>query len=332
MQERHPSAYERPATGRSPIAIAGALAGALLFVYALYVEGAAEIVGRLRGIGAGFVVVLALSAFRMAVRAKAWSLCVDPETGFTFRDAFAAFVSGDAVGNLSPLGPFVSESTKALLSRRHLPTSTAVSSVVLENIFYSMSVAVMVSIGTVSFLLGFRPQQGALTITAAIAAVAGAGVLTVWWLLATQPRVLSRFLRHEAVRRAEETIFAFVATRRQRVGRIVLLEFAFHAASVAETFFLLVILVGGIGRMPLIALVMATVERLITIVFKFVPLRIGVDQVGSAQVAAIMGIGSGTGVALATVRTARNLVWAMVGLLLLFKSGMSVKAAVTESR
>jgi hypothetical protein len=51
----------------------------------------------------------------------------------------------------------------------------------------------------------------------------------------------------------------------------------------------------------------------------------GVDQAGSGLVAGMIGIGSATGVTIATVRTARNLCWAAVGLALLVKSGVSIR-------
>jgi hypothetical protein len=53
----------------------------------------------------------------------------------------------------------------------------------------------------------------------------------------------------------------------------------------------------------------------------------GVDQAGSGLVAGMIGIGTPTGVTIATVRTARNLCWAAVGLALLFKSGVSIGKA-----
>jgi hypothetical protein len=75
----------------------------------------------------------------------------------------------------------------------------------------------------------------------------------------------------------------------------------------------------------LLAVILETVERVITIAFKIVPLRMGVDQAGSGLVAGMIGIGSATGVTIATVRTARNLCWAAVGLALLVKSGVSIR-------
>jgi hypothetical protein len=308
-----------------PIAIIGAIAGVLLFIYTLQAGGPREILRQLRQIGGGFVVVLVLSAIRMAVRAKAWSLCVEDGERFTFGQAFRAFVTGDAVGNVMPLGPLASEGTKALLSRRNLSTPAAFSSVVLENIFYSISVAIMVMIGTLAFLLGYRPTDAALTIALSLGVVAIASVVVVWWLLRSQPRLLSRFLKHEGVRAAEDRVFRFASTSKGRLGEIFLLEFTFHAASVLEIYFLLQLLVGHGARTFLMALVLGTVERLITVAFKFVPLRLGVDQVGSGSVADVLGIGSATGITIATVRTARNLFWAAVGLMMLARTSRRVQ-------
>ena len=220
-----------PAPSRArirPIAVVAAIAGVLLFIYTLQASGPREILRQLRQIGAGFIVVLALSAIRMAVRAKAWSLCVEDTERFTFGQAFKAYVTGDAVGNVLPLGPLASEGTKALLIRRNIATSAAFSSVVLENIFYSISVAIMIMIGTLAFLLGYRPTNAALTVTLSLGAVAIVSVIAVWWLLRSEPRFLSRFLKHSAVRDAEDRVFRFAATRKERIGQILLLQFAFH--------------------------------------------------------------------------------------------------------
>src|SRR5688572_25579955 len=201
-----------------PLAVVGTVAGVLLFIYTLQAAGPREIFSQLRQVGYGFIVVLALSAFRMAVRAKAWSLCVEDTEHFTFAQAFKAFVTGDAVGNVMPLGPLASEGTKALLGRRDMPTPAAFSSVVLENVFYSISVAIVVMIGTLAFLLGYRPTSAALTITLALGVVAIVAVVMVWWLLRSQPRLLSRFLRHDAVRDAEDRVFRFASAQRQRIA------------------------------------------------------------------------------------------------------------------
>jgi hypothetical protein len=268
----------------------------------------------------GFLAVLALSATRMALRSKAWTLCVEDDQRFPFLTAFRAYIAGDAVGNVLPMGPLASEGTKALLSRRLMPTPAAFSSVVLENVFYSISVAVMVMVGTLAFLLGYRPSDAALTITLSVATVAIVSLGAVWWLLRSQPRLLGRFLKHEAVRDAEDRVFRFAQTRKERIPQILMLQFAFHAAAVLEIYYLLRVLVGHTERTLLMAIVLGTVERLIIIAFKFVPLRLGVDHAGSGSVAEILGMGSAVGVTIATVRTARNLFWAAIGLAMLARS------------
>ena len=308
------------------------VAGVLLFIYTLQTAGPTEILRQLRQVGFGFAGVLALSAVRMAVRAKAWSLCVEAGERFTFAQAFRAFVAGDAVGNLTPLGPLASEGTKALLSGRNIPASAAFSSVVLENVFYSISVAVMVVVGTLAFLLGYRPTNAALTISLTLGAAAMASILMVWWLLSSQPRLLSRFLTHAAIRDAEERVFRFAAARKARMAQILALEFSFHAAAVLEIYFLLVLLTGHGERTLLNALVLGTVERLITIAFKFVPLRLGVDHIGAGSVAGLLGIGAATGITIATVRTARNLAWAAVGLTVLLATREQKKGPAGSSR
>ena len=315
-----------------PLAVIGTVAGVLLFIYTLQAEGPREILGQLRQIGYGFIVVLALSAFRMAVRAKAWSLCVEVTDRFSFAHAFKAFVTGDAVGNVMPLGPLASEGTKALLGRRDMSTPAAFSSVVLENIFYSISVAIVVMIGTLAFLLGYRPTSAALTITIALGVVAIVSVVAVWWLLRSQPRLLSRFLKHDAVRDAEDRVFRFASARTGQIAQILLFEFAFHVAAVLEIYFLLRLLRGHDDRTLLMALILGTVERLITIAFKFVPLRLGVDQVGSGSVADVLGIGSATGITIATVRTARNLFWAAIGLVMLMRTSRTTVQEQAGSR
>jgi hypothetical protein len=175
-------------------------------------------------------------------------------------------------------------------------------------------------VGTLAFLLGYRPTNAALTITLSLGAIAIVSVVAVWWLMRSQPRLLSRFLQHDAVRAAEDRIFRFTQTRPKHVWQILLLQFAFHVAAVLEIYFLLRLLIGHNERTLLVAIVLGTVERLIMIAFKFVPLRLGVDHAGSGGISEVLGIGSSVGVTIATVRTARNLFWAAIGLAMLTRS------------
>ena len=75
------------------------------------------------------------------------------------------------------------------------------------------------------------------------------------------------------------------------------------------------------GRTSLVdAFVLESTGRLITVVFKVVPFRIGVDEAGAALVASAIGVPVSHAVTLALVRKLRILVWNAVGLAVLARS------------
>ena len=63
----------------------------------------------------------------------------------------------------------------------------------------------------------------------------------------------------------------------------------------------------------LIAFILETANRLTNVVFKFVPMRLGVDEAGSALLTTVLGYTSATGATLALVRKVRMLFWTAVG-------------------
>ena len=94
-------------------------------------------------------------------------------------------------------------------------------------------------------------------------------------------------------------------------------EISFHALSLAESYVTLWLITGM--SHPLEAFVLDTVNRIVTIVFKMVPCKVGVDEFGSEIVSRAIGLGPGVGVTLALVRKGRLIVSAAVGLGLLIR-------------
>jgi rSAM/selenodomain-associated transferase 1 len=78
------------------------------------------------------------------------------------------------------------------------------------------------------------------------------------------------------------------------------------------------------------AFVFESTNRFITVVFRVVPLRIGVDEAGTAMFADLLQFGATTGVTLAVVRKARMLVWIAAGVTLLMRRGLSVDAVLSD--
>src|SRR5918911_2688595 len=149
-----------PSTRLKPIGIVFALFGLLLFVYFMWKAGPGEVASGIRKLGAGFLLVLAISSLRYVVRTMGWVLCFTGADRLRFRDAFRAYVVGDAMGNLTPLGLVASEPTKAALVRDRVPLVVAVSALAVQNLFYGLSVILFVMSGIIVLLLSFPLTQG----------------------------------------------------------------------------------------------------------------------------------------------------------------------------
>ncbi len=112
-----PDPASRPPAARRLGGAALPSAGLALFAYTLRETGLDTVADGFRRVGLAFLAIVVLSGLRFAVRAWAWVLCTEPPHDLRLRDTFPALVSGDALGNLTPLGLFVSEPTKAAFVR-----------------------------------------------------------------------------------------------------------------------------------------------------------------------------------------------------------------------
>jgi hypothetical protein len=279
-------------------------------------------------IGWWYVAVIALAGARFATRAGAWQACAASD-GLPLRRAFAATLAGDTLGNLTPFGMLASEPTKVWFVHDRLPTVAAVGSVAAENAFYTASVILMIAVGAVTFFNLANvppPLQVAAQIIIAAALVGGISAV---WVARHQPAILSRlaggFARltgraataPDRLREIEVHFYALLKWPMRRILQIAAWEGLFHVLAVAEVFLILRLLVGAREVSLVDAFVLETTGRLITVLFKFIPYRLGVDEAGSAVVASAMAFDPAAGVALALVRRLRILFWNAVGLVLL---------------
>lgn len=300
------------------IAVAAALAGAALFAYAVRRAGVADIIEAIRRVGWGLVLVLALAALRFLVRAECWRWCLPPGTAFPLPRAFEAFLAGDAVGNVTPLGLLASEPTKVLLTRHHLATREAVASLAVENLVYAASVMAMVGIGFV--VLAVRvdlPVVWRVVLIAALAIMVAGGVVALramrgTWDARRGPRPRWR----ERLASVRDEVFRFSGGHPERLWRVFALDLVFHALAVLEVYVTLQWLLGDRSPTLVQAIVFEALNRVITVAFKFVPFRFGIDEASAGALAPVLSVNPAAGVALAVVRKVRNLFWAAIGLVL----------------
>src|SRR5712671_3026992 len=330
-------------TRLTPLGIIFALLGLALFAYFVKRAGIGQIGDGIRRLGAGFLIILAISAIRQIARSIAWSLCVEDPYRLGLWDAFRARVMGDAIGNVLPFASFViSEPAKPALIRDRLPLMVGLSAIAIENIFYSLSVAVSISCGMIALLLSFSLPNGmrigSFIVLAVILMIIAAATL----LIRKQVRFISGiagFLHRRGInekwvekgRTMEDRIYGFYRHHQARFVPILLLEACFHLAGVLEIYVTLSFI--SLDQAPtfLTAFILESVNRIITMAFKFVPLRMGVDEAGTGKVSKVLLFTEVTGVTLAIVRKARDIFWAAVGMALLLQRGLSLRTVAREA-
>ena len=322
--------YTTHSTRATAVGIATAAAGLALLAWVVKRVGTAQIVADVRQVGWGIAAIIAIGGLRFLLRAAAWKICVEAPHTLRLRDAFGAVLCGDALGNVTPLGPLVGEPAKAAFVRGRVALAAAATALAIENVLYTLSAAAMIAGGMIALIFRFElplamRQVGEAAIAGTVALFAVA-----LWLLWRQPALVSRalhvaprFAPHAVrVRQLEEQIYTFASRNSRAVPGLAAAEIGFHALGVAEVYLTLWFLSGAPPHL-LTSFILETTNRLITVVFKFVPLRLGVDEAGTALFTQVLGLGANTGVAIAIVRKARVLFWTAVGAVLLVRSGIA---------
>jgi hypothetical protein len=159
------------------------------------------------------------------------------------------------------------------------------------------------------------------------------------WIAWKQPAFASKGLNRvprlkldafiSRVRELEEKTYNFSKQTHGRLGTVVACEVGFHVLSFAESYYTLWLITGVSA--PVAAFVLDTFNRIINVVFRWLPGRVGVDEYGTQRLAPVVGFLPVVGVTLALVRKGRLLVWASVGLVLMARRGLSVRRLANDA-
>jgi hypothetical protein len=300
------------------VPIAAALVGIPLFAYAIDNVGWSNVVRGINGVGWGFIPILMLSGLRFVLRAAAWRLCIPPHARFSLGRAFAAYLSGDAVGNVTPLGLLASEPTKVFLIRHRLATREAVSSLAVDLAVYSTSAVAMIAVGLVVLLASVPLSLGRREIVVATLVVIGIGLFGAVKLVGGtwNPERGSRPPWRARLASLRDSVLAFSAQNPGSLWRVFGLDLLFQAAAVMEVY---LVLRWVLPDAPTIAqaIIFSALDRAIIIAFKFIPFRLGVDEAFSGGMASLLWPNATPGVVLALIRKVRSIFWVGVGLILI---------------
>lgn len=330
--------------GLTPLGVIGFLVGLALFAYFVQKAGLGQILEGIRRLGAGFALVIAVSALRQIARSVAWTLCMEAPHRLRFRDAFRARVMGDAIGNILPFAGFiVSEPAKPALIRDRVPLMAGFSALAIENIFYALSVTLFIFSGMVALMLNFSLTKG-LRLVSIITLVVIALVIALGAaLIAKRLRFISgsaRFLHRRGLNEKwiekagslEDRVYGFYQKHSARFLPIILLEFCFHLAGIVEVYVILSFVSPDHPPTLLKAFILESVSRIIKLAFKFIPLRMGVEEGGTELLAhQVLGFARGIGTTLAIIRKGPDLFWAATGMILLLQRGLSLRTVARDA-
>lgn len=315
--------WRRALRARGPLVTLVALVGVALFARALHSLGWAQILASLLRVGWGFALIVLVAGAREALRALAWTHTIDGAARLGFADAFRARLVGEAFSALLPMGILVGEPAKAAHVGRIVPFAPAFAGLALEFFFYSVSLLFLLAAGAIALsvtttLGGDVRWTDAVMPAAATAALVGAAVFVLARRsLGVQSTVVTLRTRVFA---GWQWLRAAVVSVARRPARLLFgvfaLEMAFQVLAVAEVYITLW-LISPVPPTIASAIVLETVGRLVTMTFKYLPMRVGVDEAGAAWFAGLLHLGSQTGITLAIVRKLRLLFWSGVGLALL---------------
>jgi hypothetical protein len=307
------------------------IAGLLLLVYVVKRAGFGVLLAQVRRLGWSFAILILLSGGRHILRTAAWSACITSQRlKPTFLRLFGIRLIGEAATDLTLAGPVLGEGLKVWLASSRIPTAYSLSSVVLENLMYALGAGYFI-LGGLSIVL----MTSVGTRELAILAIACPIVFTLfiflpWFLLRQRQRVVTRILewskqyrpnwrwreKHEQTLKSfEESVEDFYHGHRTLFYYVSLWEIATNFTGVAEAYIILMVTSGH--KSFLAAYLLEALNRIVTVVFAFIPLRLGVDEGSTALMMNALGSQGVDGVTLALVRKLRTIVWVSVGLYLM---------------
>jgi len=317
-----------------------------LFVLLIAETGPAVIASRVYDVGLGFLLLIVISGIRHLFRTFAWYFAIERQARrVRFRDLFGMRIAGEAITDLTVLGPLLGETVKGVALSRQVTAEQSASSIVVENLAYSFAVLLFVVSGLVLFITEF-PLHSTIR-TAILMTLAGlllAGSLVIL-IVKKRYRLVSRSLDgldrlnlrwvdrlrdgREQVARFEENVYNFWHAHRTAAALMLMLEILSICVGVVEAWIILGLTV---HRTSLFAAFMVeTVNRVVNLIFAFVPMRIGVDEGGAALVLRTVGFGAVEGVSLAIIRKIRTLFWVALGLVLVSHYSMVSKKETQKS-
>jgi putative ABC transport system permease protein len=279
----------------------------------------------------GFIVLLAISGSRHVLRTIAMSVAVPKERRhFSFGQAFAVRLGGEAISFLTFTGPLLGEATKVALLRKRVPLTYGVPALVVDNLLYNLSVVFFILSGACVMLFTYSLPPVIYYSLIGIAALAALGIaaaalaakrrlMLVTWLLdqmarlRLSPKVILK--RRQHISHIESKVYDFYKHHPGVFFGMIACDLLAHVSGAVEVYVTLRML----GYVPHVgqAYIIESLTKVINFIFAFVPGTIGVYEGGTGVILRTLGYATAIGVTLGLVRKAGTVFWTSIGLLIL---------------
>jgi hypothetical protein len=310
------------------VSVLAAAAGAALLAYLIRRAGVSTLVQAIRLVGAGFLILVMLSGIRHLLRAVAWRCCVYPGApSQRLVDLFTLMLIGESITDLSPAGPILGETVKAWGVSKNIPARFGVTSVLIEDLIYSLGTGLFVIAGFLILVASTARKYHLVKPSGVMVLLVLA--TTIFAITTRRRHVLEEILHRirntsggqaftarygQTVQSWGTQIRDFFRIRRKLLLAVVSIEVAVNAISLAETY---LILHGVTAHASLLnAYLVESANRCAQLLASFVPFGLGVDEGTTTAVLHSLGRTLGEGISVATIRKIRSLFWDFVGLAL----------------
>lgn len=298
--------------------------GIVLLVALVRAVGVDVLRAHLQGFGVAFAGVVALELVLDGCFTLGWRRTL-PRAAIGFWRLFWVREAGTAVNQLTPTATVGGEVVKAMLLRGHVPANDAVVSIVATKLAFALGQTAFVLVGLAAVIGRGAAAPGTRAGLIGAAAIACAavggflvaqrrGVLAPAVRVATRLGVRARWLAPLEAR-AERLDRELATLHRERPGAFaasVAWHFGGQLVGVLQLLYILVAL--GVPADLLTCVGIEALALLADSAVFFVPGRVGVQEGGRVLVFTILGLGAGTGLAVALIVRLNQLTVAALGL------------------
>jgi glycosyltransferase 2 family protein len=306
------------------------LSGVVLFVVLLHELGISTVIANLQLVGWGIALIIIQEIGAYGANTLGWMAAFPaPRPRIQFSRLLAARIAGDAVNYLTPTATLGGEFVRTRYLRDEADGTSVIASVAVAKLSQTTGQIAFVILG-LAFVLNDTPLPPMIR-RGLLVGLAVFSVLTLALIIAQRRGMFAPMLRFvhrlglperapEVMRRLQQLDAEIARFHGDAAGPFVLSSVCFcagWAAGVIEVYLILWLL--GLPVSVHSALTIEVFSVAIDGMLFFVPAKVGTQEGGKVLIFTLLGLDPSKGLALGILRRIRELTWALIGMLLLYR-------------